>query len=112
MQALKRLSGDEPRKPEQMSTVGKHSILSIGTVFAILLAATSSTAGTIGQTRCLILDQQLSGVTRTANTTMPLTVSELAEKARGLCSRGKTAQGLRAYAKALTLVGSRAALPL
>lgn len=95
-----------------MSTVGKYSIPSIGIVLATLLAASSSTAGTIGQTRCLILDRQLSGVTRTADTTTPFTVSELAEKARGLCSRGKTAQGLRAYAKALTLVGSRAALPL
>jgi hypothetical protein len=94
-----------------MSTIRKHPSLLIGTVLSVLLAASSSPAATIGQTRCLILDQQLSGVTRAVETTTPLTVSALAEKARGLCSKGKTAQGLRAYAKALTLAGSQPALP-
>jgi len=87
-----------------MSIVGKHFSISTGAVLASLLLASSSTAGTVGQTRCLILDQQLSGVAHT-DEDAPVTVDELATKARGLCSQGKTAQGLRTYAKALTLVG-------
>jgi hypothetical protein len=53
----------------------------------------------------------LSGVTHTAEDAAPVTVGELTTKARGLCSQGKTAQGLRTYAKALTLVGLQPALP-
>lgn len=94
-----------------MSIIGKYSSISIGIAFASLLAASSSPAATIGQMRCVVLDQQLSGITRTADTPTPLGVSELTEKARGLCSHGKPAQGLRAYARALDLVGRQPALP-
>jgi hypothetical protein len=94
-----------------MSTVGKQFGKIIGFALVSLFIASSCIAGTIGQKRCLVLDKQLSGITHSAKSTTPKSVDELAEKARALCSRGKTAQGLRAYAKALKIMGSQPVFP-
>jgi hypothetical protein len=53
----------------------------------------------------------LSGITHSAKSAAPKSVGELAEKARSLCAKGKSAQGLRAYAKALRIMGSQPVFP-
>ncbi|MDB5524827.1 MAG: hypothetical protein JWM58_2590 [Rhizobium sp.] len=83
----------------------------IAVCLASMLIASSSLAGTIGQKRCAVLDKQLSGITHAAKTPPPRSVDELADKARGLCAKGKTAQGLRAFARALTIMGSQPVFP-
>lgn len=93
-----------------MSTFGKQFGV-IGFALVSMFVASSCLAGTIGQKRCLILDKQLSGITHQAKDPAPKSVGDLAEKARTLCSRGKTAQGLRAYAKALKMMGSQPVFP-
>ena len=93
-----------------MSVVGKHFGV-FGCALVSLVIASSCIAGTIGQKRCMVLDKQLSGITHQAKSQTPKSVGELAERARSLCSRGKTAQGLRAYAKALKLMGSQPVFP-
>jgi hypothetical protein len=78
---------------------------------ASMLAASSSIASTIGQTRCQALDTQLSGVVHANKQPAPKSVGTLSDRARALCAKGKTAQGLRTYAKALKIMGSQPALP-
>lgn len=94
-----------------MPTTGRHYGHAIGPVLASLLFASTCTAGTVGQDRCLMLDGQLSGIRRAADIPAPKAVGTLADKARMLCAAGKTAQGLRAYAKALGFMGSRPVFP-
>ena len=94
-----------------MSTIGKQIGNIIGFALVSMLLASSCTAGTIGQKRCTTLDKQLSGLTHSAKNPAPKGVGDLAAKARGLCSKGKTAQGLRAYAKALKIMGSQPIFP-
>jgi hypothetical protein len=94
-----------------MSTVGRHFGTVAGFALVSLLVASSCLAGTIGQKRCAILDKQLSGLVHQAKNPLSKTVGDLAEKARTLCLRGKTAQGLRAYAKALKIMGSQPVFP-
>lgn len=94
-----------------MSVAGKQFGHVFGLALVSLLVASPCFAGTIGQKRCMTLDKQLSGITHTAKNPAPKTVGELAEKARALCSKGKTAQGLRAYAKALKIMGSQPVFP-
>jgi hypothetical protein len=109
---LERLSGDEPhRNQDSMSTLGKQFGTVVGFALISMVVASSCAAGTIGQKRCMTLDRQLSGVTHSAKSQTPKSVGDLAQKARGLCSRGKTAQGLRAYAKALKIMGSQPVFP-
>jgi hypothetical protein len=93
-----------------MSVVGKQFGI-VGFALISMLVASSCIAGTIGQKRCMTLDRQLSGLTHSAKGGTPKSVGELAEKARGLCAKGKSAQGLRAYAKALKLMGSQPIFP-
>jgi hypothetical protein len=93
-----------------MSIVGKQFVV-IGFALVSMLFASSCIAGTIGQKRCMILDKQLSGITHSAKSATPKSVGDLAEKARGLCAKGKSAQGLRAYAKALKILGSQPVFP-
>ena len=94
-----------------MTKIGKQFDHVVGFALISMLVASSCSAGTIGQKRCMTLDKQLSGVTHKAKDPTPKSVDDLAEKARGLCSRGKTAQGLRAYAKALKVMGSQPIFP-
>jgi len=94
-----------------MSVVGTQFGKVIGAALISFLVASSSIAGTIGQKRCMILDKQLSGLVHKAKNPVPRSVSDLAEKAQSLCSKGKTAQGLRAYAKALKIMGSQPVFP-
>jgi hypothetical protein len=93
-----------------MSIAGKQFVV-IGFALVSMLVASSCIAGTIGQKRCAILDKQLSGLTHSAKGATPKSVGELADKARGLCAKGKSAQGLRAYAKALKIMGSQPVFP-
>jgi hypothetical protein len=78
---------------------------------ASMLAAPPSIGATIGQKRCQALDAQLSGVVHEDKQPAPKSVGTLSDKARALCAKGKTAQGLRTYAKALKIMGSQPALP-
>jgi hypothetical protein len=94
-----------------MSVGGRQFGTIVGFALVSLLVASSCFAGTIGQKRCAILDKELSVITHSAKSPTPKAVGELAEKAETLCSKGKTAQGLRAYAKALKLVGSQPIFP-
>lgn len=94
-----------------MPTTGRHHGHAFGLALASLLFASTCTAGTVGQDRCLMLDGQLSGIRQAADIPAPKAVSALADKARTLCAAGKTAQGLRAYAKALGLMGRRPVFP-
>lgn len=94
-----------------MPTIGKHSSKAIGLGLVFMLIASTSTAGTIGQKRCMMLDKQLVSVTHSAKASTPKSVGDLAEKAQTLCSNGKTAQGLRAYARALKIMGSQPVFP-
>jgi hypothetical protein len=83
----------------------------VGLALASMLVASSSMGATIGQKRCLTLDTQLSGVVQNSKQPAPKSVGTLSDKARSLCTKGKTAQGLRTYAKALKIMGSQPALP-
>jgi len=94
-----------------MSVVGTQFGKVIGIALVSSLVASSSIAGTIGQKRCMILDRELSGLVHKSKNPVPRSVSDLAEKAETLCSRGKTAQGLRAYAKALKIMGGQPVFP-
>ncbi len=94
-----------------MSVVGTQFGKVIGIALVSSIIASSSIAGTIGQKRCMILDKQLAGVAHKSKSPLPRSVSDLADKARILCSKGKTAQGLRAYAKALKIMGSQPVFP-
>jgi len=78
---------------------------------ATLLLAPPATGATIGQSRCAALDTQLSGVVLKTRQPTPKSVGTLSDKAHALCAKGKTAQGLRTYAKALKIMGSQPALP-
>jgi len=94
-----------------MSLVGTKFGKVTGIALVLCLFASSGIAGTIGQKRCMILDKQLSGLVHKSKTPVPRSVDDLADKAQLLCSKGKTAQGLRAYAKALKIMGSQPVFP-
>jgi hypothetical protein len=94
-----------------MSNFGKQFGRFIGFALVPMLIASSCPAGTIGQNRCMVLGAQLCGIVYTAKEPVPKGVGELAEKAQSLCLVGKTAQGLRAYAKALRIMGSQPVFP-
>ena len=77
----------------------------------LLLLATGANATTLGQTRCVMLDSQVSSAMRNARPSPSRSVSAMAQKARSLCGKGKSSQGLRAYAKALKAMGLQPVLP-
>jgi hypothetical protein len=94
-----------------MSIIGTSFTKASGTILVLVLAASNCSAETIGQRRCMMLNGQLSAITQTATAPVPGTVGDLAERAHQLCLIGKTAQGLRAYAKALKIMGSHPIFP-
>jgi hypothetical protein len=96
---------------DTMPTPGKHIAKAVALGLVSMLFASTCTAGTIGQSRCMALDRQLSDVRQTTRISAPQAVGELAGRAEALCSEGKTAQGLRAYAKALRILGSQPVFP-
>jgi hypothetical protein len=58
-----------------------------------------------GMKRCIALEKQLSGVVKAKKPNLPSGVRKLETQAHAFCSEGKTAQGARAYVKALNLLG-------
>ena len=94
-----------------MSRVTRKFGSAIALALASMLVASPSMGATIGQKRCMTLDAQLSGVVQKSKQPAPKSVGTLSDKARSLCTKGKTAQGLRTYAKALKIMGSQPALP-
>jgi hypothetical protein len=78
---------------------------------AAVLAADSASAMSLGMKRCKALDMQVSELVRKAKFTPPHSVIYYADQGRELCLKGKSAQGLRAYAKALNLLGTKPVLP-
>lgn len=58
-----------------------------------------------------MLDLQVAALIRTKGNSLPARVRTLRARAQTLCSKGKTAQGLRAYVNALHLLGAQPVLP-
>jgi hypothetical protein len=94
-----------------MSKKAGYFSIVISLAMASMFIASSSHAATIGQKRCMMLDKQLSDLVHAAKTPPSKSVSSLADKAKSLCAKGKTSQGLRDYAKALKSLGSQPILP-
>lgn len=94
-----------------MSTIGNTFAKALGAGLVSILVASTGHAGTIGQSRCAALERQLSAIRLSVAGDTPKSVNDLAGKAQTLCLDGKTAQGLRAYAKALGILGSQPVLP-
>ena len=92
--------------------VGKYGgVLVCGLTLASTLVASPTIGATVGEKRCAALETQLTDVVQKTKQPAPKSVGTLSDKARSLCAKGKTAQGLRTYAKALKIMGSQPALP-
>jgi hypothetical protein len=96
---------------DTMPKAGKHLGKAAALGLVSMLFASTCSAGTIGQNRCMALDRQLSDIRQTTKVSAPQAVGELAVKAEALCSEGKAAQGLRVYAKALKILGRQPVFP-
>lgn len=58
-----------------------------------------------GVKRCALLQSQLTAAVKSKHLVLSSRASSLEAQARQFCSQGKTAQGARAYVKALTSLG-------
>lgn len=102
---LREISNTQIRMPRAVH-------LLIAAAAALLVVATPVNAAMPGQKRCYALDSQLfSLLARSKAASIQARAETLGHNARALCSQNKTAQGLRAYAKALNLLGAQPILP-
>ena len=89
----------------------RHVTLLVAAVAAGLYLAAPAESATPGMTRCGMLEHQVTTLVKSKNFPGWPDVKRLRTQAQNYCSKGKTAQGLRTYVKALELLHTKPVLP-
>lgn len=79
--------------------------LSASILLAVQTDASLAVEARPGVKRCALLQSQLTAAARARHMMLPSRARSLEAEAQQFCSRGKTAQGTRAYVKALNSLG-------
>ena len=81
------------------------TVLSVSILLASQTDALPAVEAKPGVKRCALLQSQLTAAVRSKHIVLPSRVKSLEAEAQEFCSQGKTAQGNRAYVKALNSLG-------
>ena len=74
-------------------------------LLAQTVGARAATEVKPGVKRCALLQSQLTAAVRSQHMVLPPRARALEDEAQGFCAQGKTAQGNRAYVKAMNALG-------
>ena len=81
------------------------TVLSASILLAVQTDALPAAEAKPGVKRCALLQSQLTAAVKSKHMVLPSRAKTLEAEAQEFCSQGKTAQGNRAYVKALNSLG-------